>query len=247
MTSLTDPLGKEPSMLASALARPDIIGSVLIGVAFLAAWEWLPGLARRTEVHHSAGKRSLERVSLYDQPRAIAAAYRGHHGVRGGRLRSRRADRHDHRLCARHVVDARGRALTLYPGAADRTEGRVRAAVCDVVRLHGLSENPGCDADRVLSGHGAMSRCGARASIAIRSISPAPSMPARAELFWKIEVPASMPPLFAGLRIAATLAVIGVRGRRAGRRQYRAWLSAGLRRRARPIRRWCSSSSCCSR
>ena len=32
----------------------------------------------------------------------------------------------------------------------------------------------------------------------------------RAELFWKIEVPASMPPLFSGLRIAATLAVIGV-------------------------------------
>jgi NitT/TauT family transport system permease protein len=32
----------------------------------------------------------------------------------------------------------------------------------------------------------------------------------RGELFWKIEVPASMPPLFSGLRIAATLAVIGV-------------------------------------
>jgi hypothetical protein len=32
----------------------------------------------------------------------------------------------------------------------------------------------------------------------------------RAELFWKIEAPASMPPLFPALRIAATLAVIGV-------------------------------------
>lgn len=32
----------------------------------------------------------------------------------------------------------------------------------------------------------------------------------RWELFWKIEVPASMPALFSGLRIAATLAVIGV-------------------------------------
>ena len=32
----------------------------------------------------------------------------------------------------------------------------------------------------------------------------------RAQVFWKIEFPASMPPLFAGLRIAATLAVIGV-------------------------------------
>ena len=32
----------------------------------------------------------------------------------------------------------------------------------------------------------------------------------RLQVFWKIEFPASMPPLFSGLRIAATLAVIGV-------------------------------------
>jgi len=32
----------------------------------------------------------------------------------------------------------------------------------------------------------------------------------RLQVFWKIELPAAMPPLFAGLRIAATLAVIGV-------------------------------------
>ena len=32
----------------------------------------------------------------------------------------------------------------------------------------------------------------------------------RMEIFWKIEFPASTPPLFAGLRIGATLAVIGV-------------------------------------
>jgi NitT/TauT family transport system permease protein len=32
----------------------------------------------------------------------------------------------------------------------------------------------------------------------------------RAQIFWKIEFPASMPPLMAGLRIGATLAVIGV-------------------------------------
>lgn len=32
----------------------------------------------------------------------------------------------------------------------------------------------------------------------------------RMAIFWKIEFPASMPPLFAGLRIGATLAVIGV-------------------------------------
>jgi NitT/TauT family transport system permease protein len=32
----------------------------------------------------------------------------------------------------------------------------------------------------------------------------------RAEIFWKIQFPASMPPLFSGLRVASTLAVIGV-------------------------------------
>src|SRR5579864_4772782 len=32
----------------------------------------------------------------------------------------------------------------------------------------------------------------------------------RAQIFWKIEFPTSMPPLFAGLRIGSTLAVIGV-------------------------------------
>ena len=32
----------------------------------------------------------------------------------------------------------------------------------------------------------------------------------RVQVFWKVEFPASLPPFFAGLRIAATLAVIGV-------------------------------------
>jgi NitT/TauT family transport system permease protein len=32
----------------------------------------------------------------------------------------------------------------------------------------------------------------------------------RAQIFWKIEFPHSMPPMFAGLRIGSTLAVVGV-------------------------------------
>ncbi|MFZ3357288.1 MAG: ABC transporter permease subunit, partial [Xanthobacteraceae bacterium] len=32
----------------------------------------------------------------------------------------------------------------------------------------------------------------------------------RAQIFWKIEFPTSMPPMFAGLRIGSTLAVVGV-------------------------------------
>jgi NitT/TauT family transport system permease protein len=38
----------------------------------------------------------------------------------------------------------------------------------------------------------------------------------RAQIFWKIEFPASLPPLFAGLRIASTLAVVGVVGELVG-------------------------------
>ncbi len=51
---------------------------------------------------------------------------------------------------------------------------------------------------------------------AVRSIDPDIVRLARAftanrlQLFWKIEFPAALPPFFAGLRIAATLAVIGV-------------------------------------
>ena len=51
---------------------------------------------------------------------------------------------------------------------------------------------------------------------AVRSVDPdivrlARSFTAtRFQIFWKIEFPAAMPPLFAGLRIGATLAVIGV-------------------------------------
>ena len=53
----------------------------------------------------------------------------------------------------------------------------------------------------------------------------------RLQIFWKIEVPASMPALMAGLRIGATLGGDRRHRRRAGRRQYRARLSHHLRRR----------------
>jgi NitT/TauT family transport system permease protein len=32
----------------------------------------------------------------------------------------------------------------------------------------------------------------------------------RAQIFWRVEFPSSMPPMFAGLRIGSTLAVVGV-------------------------------------
>lgn len=51
---------------------------------------------------------------------------------------------------------------------------------------------------------------------AVRAVDPDTTRLARSftanrfQVFWKIEFPAAMPPFFAGLRIAATLAVIGV-------------------------------------
>ena len=53
----------------------------------------------------------------------------------------------------------------------------------------------------------------------------------RLQIFWKIEVPTSMPALMAGLRIGATLGGDRRHRRRTGRRQYRPRLSDHLRRR----------------
>ena len=71
---------------------------------------------------------------------------------------------------------------------------------------------------------------------AVRSVDPdlinlARSFKAtRAQIFWKIEFPSSMPPMFAGLRIGSTLAVVGVVvGELVGGKRAR--LSAHLRRR----------------
>ena len=52
----------------------------------------------------------------------------------------------------------------------------------------------------------------------------------RAQIFWKIEFPASMPPLFAGLAHRLDARRGRRRGRRTGRRQYGARLSAVVRR-----------------
>ena len=68
----------------------------------------------------------------------------------------------------------------------------------------------------------------------------------RLQVFWKIEFPAAMPPLFAGLRIAATLAVIGVLvGELVGGNIGLGYLLAFGRGRGRHARR-CSSPSSCS-
>ena len=80
--------------------------------------------------------------------------HRHHRGRSAGRLHPRQPARRRHRLYARHVADRRVRAVALYPGAADRAQGGVRAAVHPVDGLHGLSENPGRDPDRVLPGDG---------------------------------------------------------------------------------------------
>ncbi len=53
----------------------------------------------------------------------------------------------------------------------------------------------------------------------------------RAQIFWRIEFPSSMPPMFAGLRIGSTLAVVGVVVGELVGGNLRARLSAHLRRR----------------
>jgi NitT/TauT family transport system permease protein len=99
--------------------------------------------------------------------------------------------------------------VALHPGAADRAEGRLRAAVHHVVRLQRHAQAAGDRADRVLSGAGQRA-----AGDADRR--PRPREPgARLQPVAPGRLPegrdaVDLPNLMAGLRIASTLAVIGV-------------------------------------
>src|SRR5215467_2491088 len=173
---------------------------------------WLamgPGLARYPALHRPAAVDGFRRIlanAVGQQPDAAHRCHggRGHRGVCAGKPARRLV-----RLPARHVANRRVRAVALYPRLADRSQGGLRAVVHLVDGLHDLSENPGSHPDRVLSRAG--ERTDGRPHSGPGSRQPARAFKAtRAQIFWKIEFPASLPPLFAGLRIGSTLAVVGV-------------------------------------
>jgi NitT/TauT family transport system permease protein len=209
MTSSTDRAGDSASLFAGALARPDILGSALIGIVFLAAWQWLPGLMGVprfiippasevwSEFLYMIGREQL--LMHFTVTLASVAA-----GFALGAL------------AGMIIGYALGMSSTLEVVLSPyilalQIAPKVAFAPLFVMWF-GFTVYPKILVAMLIVFFPVMVNVlGAVRTIDRDQINLARSFNAtRAELFWKIEVPASMPPLFSGLRIAATLAVIGV-------------------------------------
>jgi NitT/TauT family transport system permease protein len=209
MTSSTDPLGKERSLLASALARPDIIGSALIGIVFLAAWEWLPGLlgVPRFIIPPASEVWGEFLYMLQHEQLLLHTAVTMASVAAGFALGA---------LLGMIIGYALGMSATLEVVLSPyilalQIAPKVAFAPLFVMWF-GFTVYPKILVAMLIVFFPVMVNVlGAVRTIDRDQINLARAFNAtRGELFWKIEVPASMPPLFSGLRIAATLAVIGV-------------------------------------
>jgi NitT/TauT family transport system permease protein len=209
MTSSTDPLGKKRSLLASALARPDIIGSALIGIVFLAAWEWLPGLlgVPRFIIPPASEVWGEFLYMLQHEQLLLHTAVTMASVAAGFALGA---------LLGMIIGYALGMSATLEVVLSPyilalQIAPKVAFAPLFVMWF-GFTVYPKILVAMLIVFFPVMVNVlGAVRTIDRDQINLARAFNAtRGELFWKIEVPASMPPLFSGLRIAATLAVIGV-------------------------------------
>ena len=137
----------------ASLVRRGTIASVVLLVVFLAAWEWGPGLLNIPHLHRAAAVDGRSRNSCAC---GSVNSLPFHTGITafevlvGFMLGSLLGALIGYVLGMSPTAEVR--ALALYPRAADRAEGRVRAAVHPVDGLHDLSEDPGRDPDRVLPG-----------------------------------------------------------------------------------------------
>jgi NitT/TauT family transport system permease protein len=209
MTSSTDAPGNKPSMLASVLARPDIIGSALIGIVFLAAWEWLPGLlgVPRFIIPPASEVWSEFLYMLQREQLLLHTAVTMASVAAGFTLGA---------LLGMIIGYALGMSATLEVVLSPyilalQIAPKVAFAPLFVMWF-GFTVYPKILVAMLIVFFPVMVNVlGAVRTIDRDQINLARAFNAtRGELFWKIEVPASMPPLFSGLRIAATLAVIGV-------------------------------------
>ena len=209
MTSSTDKAGDSPSLLAGALARPDILGSALIGIVFLAAWQWLPGLMGVPRfIIPPASEVWKEFLYMIGREQLLM-----HFAVT---LASVAAGFALGALTGMIIGYALGMSSTLEVVLSPyilalQIAPKVAFAPLFVMWF-GFTVYPKILVAMLIVFFPVMVNVlGAVRTIDRDQINLARSFNAtRAELFWKIEVPASMPPLFSGLRIAATLAVIGV-------------------------------------
>ena len=209
MNSSTEKTGDSPSLLASALARPDILGSALIGIVFLAAWQWLPGLMGVPRfIIPPASEVWKEFLYMIGREQLLM-----HFAVT---VASVAAGFALGALTGMIIGYALGMSSTLEVVLSPyilalQIAPKVAFAPLFVMWF-GFTVYPKILVAMLIVFFPVMVNVlGAVRTIDRDQINLARSFNAtRAELFWKIEVPASMPPLFSGLRIAATLAVIGV-------------------------------------
>ena len=209
MNSSTEKTGDSPSLLASALARPDILGSALIGIVFLAAWQWLLGLMGVPRfIIPPASEVWKEFLYMIGREQLLM-----HFAVT---LASVAAGFALGALTGMIIGYALGMSSTLEVVLSPyilalQIAPKVAFAPLFVMWF-GFTVYPKILVAMLIVFFPVMvNELGAVRTIDRDQINLARSFNAtRAELFWKIEVPASMPPLFSGLRIAATLAVIGV-------------------------------------
>jgi NitT/TauT family transport system permease protein len=209
MTSSTETLGEAPSLLAGTLARRDIVGSALIGIVFLAAWQWLPGLlgVPRFIVPPASDVWSEFLYMLDREQLPLHFAVTMASVTAGFALGA---------LLGMIIGYALGMSSTLEVVLSPyilalQIAPKVAFAPLFVMWF-GFTVYPKILVAMLIVFFPVMVNVlGAVRTIDRDQINLARAFNAtRAELFWKIEVPASMPPLFSGLRIAATLAVIGV-------------------------------------
>ena len=209
MTSSTETLGEPPSPLARAFARPDIVGSILIGIVFLAAWQWLPGfLGVPRFIIPPASEVWSEFLYMIDREQLLM-----HFAVT---MASVAAGFALGALLGMIIGYALGMSsaleVVLSPYILALQIAPKVAFAPLFVMWFGFTVYPKILVAMLIVFFPVMVNVlGAVRTIDRDQINLARAFNAtRAELFWKIEVPASMPPLFSGLRIAATLAVIGV-------------------------------------
>jgi len=213
MTSSTETssetLGEPQSLIASALARPDILGSALIGIAFLAAWQWLPGLLGVPRfIIPPVSEVWSEFLYMIDREQLLMHFAITMASVAAGFALGA--------LLGMIIGYALGMSSTLEVVLSPyilalQIAPKVAFAPLFVMWF-GFTVYPKILVAMLIVFFPVMVNVlGAVRTIDRDQINLARAFNAtRAELFWKIEVPASMPPLFSGLRIAATLAVIGV-------------------------------------
>jgi NitT/TauT family transport system permease protein len=205
----SDAAGKRTSLLAGVLARPDIIGSALIGLVFLAAWQWLPGLLGvprfiippASDVWNEFLYMLHSEQLLFHTGATMASVVAGF--VLGALLGMIIGYTLGMSATLEVVLSPYILALQIAPKVAFAPL---------FVMWFGFTVYPKILVAMLIVFFPVMVNVlGAVRTIDRDQINLARAFNAtRGELFWKIEVPASMPPLFSGLRIAATLAVIGV-------------------------------------